>query len=137
MSDDDAMKRVLCIHFPHKLSELFQRTLAQPVLVDLLVRLIGPNVKAVQSMLFLKASGKPGQAWHQDEDFIPTRDRTLTGAWIALDDCHGGKRLPLGAAQVAAARHPLAAKNPLRYPLRLHAESFAFPTTTRTRFRWR
>ena len=37
-------------------------------------------------MLFVKASGKPGQAWHQDEDYIPTRDRSLTGAWIALDD---------------------------------------------------
>ncbi len=37
-------------------------------------------------MLFIKAAGKPGQAWHQDEDFIPTRDRSLTGAWIALDD---------------------------------------------------
>ena len=40
----------------------------------------------MQSMLFIKATGKPGQAWHQDEYFIPTRDRTLTGAWIALDD---------------------------------------------------
>ncbi len=33
-----------------------------------------------------KASGKPGQAWHQDEFFIPTRDRSLCGGWIALDD---------------------------------------------------
>ncbi|MEP7293092.1 MAG: phytanoyl-CoA dioxygenase family protein, partial [Chloroflexota bacterium] len=47
---------------------------------------IGANVKCMQSMLFIKAAGKPGQAWHQDEDFIPTCDRTLTGGWIALDD---------------------------------------------------
>jgi ectoine hydroxylase-related dioxygenase (phytanoyl-CoA dioxygenase family) len=47
---------------------------------------IGPNVKAMQSMLFVKSEGKPGQAWHQDEHFIPTRDRSLTAAWIALDD---------------------------------------------------
>jgi ectoine hydroxylase-related dioxygenase (phytanoyl-CoA dioxygenase family) len=40
----------------------------------------------MQSMLFIKHAGKPGQAWHQDEDFIPTRDRSLTAAWIALDD---------------------------------------------------
>jgi len=40
----------------------------------------------LQSMLFLKAAGKPGQAWHQDEDYIPSRDRSLIGAWIALDD---------------------------------------------------
>ena len=37
-------------------------------------------------MLFVKAAGKPGQAWHQDEDYIPTRDRSLCGAWIAMDD---------------------------------------------------
>jgi hypothetical protein len=44
----------------------------------------------MQSMLFVKASGKPGQAWHQDEDYIPTRDRSLLGAWIALDDAKAG-----------------------------------------------
>ena len=48
--------------------------------------MIGPNVKAMQSMLFIKSEGKPGQAWHQDEFFIPTRDRSLTAVWIALDD---------------------------------------------------
>ena len=85
-SDDEVMKRVLCLHFPHHISPLFERALAQPQIVDLLTRVIGPNVKAMQSMLFVKASGKPGQAWHQDEDYIPTRDRSLTGAWIALDD---------------------------------------------------
>ena len=85
-SDADVMKRVLCIHFPHKLSGLMEKTLRQPAIVDLLTKVIGPNVKCMQSMLFVKASGKPGQAWHQDEDFIPTRDRSLIGAWIALDD---------------------------------------------------
>ena len=40
----------------------------------------------MQSMLFVKAPGKPGQSWHQDEYYIPTRDRSLTGAWIALED---------------------------------------------------
>ena len=37
-------------------------------------------------MFFAKPPGKPGQAWHQDEAFIPTRDRSLCGAWIAIDD---------------------------------------------------
>jgi hypothetical protein len=37
-------------------------------------------------MLFIKAPGKPGQAWHQDESHIPTRDRSLTAVWLALDD---------------------------------------------------
>lgn len=86
LSDIEAMRRVLCIHFPHKLSEIFHRALSHAGITGLLTRVIGPNVKCMQSMLFVKASGKPGQAWHQDEDFIPTRDRSLAGAWIALDD---------------------------------------------------
>jgi ectoine hydroxylase-related dioxygenase (phytanoyl-CoA dioxygenase family) len=62
------------------------RHLAVPTIVEVLREIVGPNVKCMQSMLFVKATGKPGQAWHQDEDFIPTRDRSLTGAWIAMDD---------------------------------------------------
>jgi ectoine hydroxylase-related dioxygenase (phytanoyl-CoA dioxygenase family) len=84
-TDDDVMQRYLCIHFPHKLSPLMAHTLAHPAIVEVLTHVIGPDVKAMQSMLFIKAAGKPGQAWHQDEDFIPTRDRSLTGAWIAMD----------------------------------------------------
>ncbi|MEZ4660614.1 MAG: phytanoyl-CoA dioxygenase family protein [Caldilineaceae bacterium] len=84
--DADILRRYLCIHFPHKFSELMYNALSHPVMVDVLTQVIGPNVKCMQSMLFIKASGKPGQAWHQDEYFIPTRDRSLTGGWIALDD---------------------------------------------------
>lgn len=85
-SDDELLRRFLCIHFPHKASDLMLRTLAHPTIVETLTACVSPNVKAMQSMLFIKASGKPGQAWHQDEDYIPTRDRSLVGAWIALDD---------------------------------------------------
>ena len=84
--DDEVLRRYLCIHFPHKLSQVMFDTLAHPSIVSVLEQVIGPNIKCMQSMLFIKASGKPGQAWHQDEFFIPTRDRSLTGAWIALDD---------------------------------------------------
>jgi hypothetical protein len=57
-----------------------------PGIVEVLTQIIGPNVKMMQSMLFINGPGKPGQAWHQDEGHIPTRDRSLTGVWIALDD---------------------------------------------------
>ena len=77
---------VLAIHFPHKLSPLMREAMVHPGITDVLTRLVGPNVKCMQSMYFVKQSGKPGQAWHQDEYFIPTRDRSLTAAWIALDD---------------------------------------------------
>ncbi len=85
-ADAEVLRQYLCIHFPHKISETMAGYLRHPVIADTLQRLVGPNVKCMQSMLFVKASGKPGQAWHQDEFFIPTRDCSLTAAWIALDD---------------------------------------------------
>ncbi|HEY9289645.1 MAG TPA: phytanoyl-CoA dioxygenase family protein, partial [Microlunatus sp.] len=85
-SDAEVLRNFLCIHFPHKISEIAARSLTAPRIVDVLTTVIGPNVKAMQSMLFIKSEGKPGQAWHQDEHFIPTRDRSLTAVWIALDD---------------------------------------------------
>ncbi len=84
--DADVLRQYHCIHFPHKCSPTMRDALAHPAIVEALTRVIGPDVKCMQSMLFIKAAGKPGQAWHQDEDYIPTRDRSLTGAWIALDD---------------------------------------------------
>lgn len=85
-SDENVLRRFLCIHFPHKVSGAALDALRHPRIVEALVDVIGPNVKAMQSMLFIKSEGKPGQAWHQDEFFIPTRDRSLTAVWIALDD---------------------------------------------------
>ena len=85
-SDDETLRRTLCIHFPYKVSETLLDQVRHPGLVNILQHVIGPNVKCMQQMLFIKASGKPGQAWHQDEDYIPTRDRSLTGCWLALDN---------------------------------------------------
>jgi len=85
-ADDDVIRRYACVHYPHKISPVMRDALAHPRVVAALTAIIGPDVKAMQSMLFTKGEGKPGQAWHQDEYFIPTRDRSLTAAWIALDD---------------------------------------------------
>jgi phytanoyl-CoA hydroxylase len=85
--------RLLAVHFPHWVSPVAQRMVTHPGLVDVLSRITGAHlpywdggVKCMQTMLFLKPPGLPGQAWHQDERYIPTRDRSLVGAWIALDD---------------------------------------------------
>ena len=77
---------ILCVHMPHKISPLMRQAMFHPAIVAVLKALISPNLKSMQTMLFVKKAGKPGQAWHQDEHFIPTRDRSLCGAWIALDD---------------------------------------------------
>ena len=91
--DEAAMRRVLAIHFPHWVSDVMRRYVDHAGIVDVLSRITGAHlphwdgrVKCMQSMLFVKAPGLPGQAWHQDERFIPTRDRSLLGAWIAIDD---------------------------------------------------
>jgi ectoine hydroxylase-related dioxygenase (phytanoyl-CoA dioxygenase family) len=85
-SDADVLRRYLCVHHPHKLSAVVRRSVAHPRIVDAMLRVVGPNIKSMQSMLFIKSEGRPGQPWHQDEFFIPTRDRSLTAVWIALDD---------------------------------------------------
>jgi ectoine hydroxylase-related dioxygenase (phytanoyl-CoA dioxygenase family) len=125
--DAGDMARFLAIHFPHKLSPLMRATLAHPRIVEVLTRAIGPNVKCMQSMLFIKHAGKPGQAWHQDEDFIPTRDRSLGAAWIALDDATTDN----GCLWVIPGSH----RPGILWPLRRHSnpefdaipESFDFP----------
>lgn len=85
MDENTLLGRFLAIQFIDKVSPFFRKTMSHPSIVEVLRNLIGPNVKSVQSMFFIKQSGRPGQAWHQDEYFIPTRDRSLIGAWIALD----------------------------------------------------
>lgn len=86
-SEAETLGRYNAIHFPHKLSpRIRNQYLGHPKITDILTRIISPNVKCMQSMLFIKAPGKPGQSWHQDEYYIPTRDRSLTGVWIALHD---------------------------------------------------
>jgi hypothetical protein len=84
--DSSALLDVLAIHFPHKISPVMMAMLHYPAIVEVLTQLIGPDVKCMQSMLFVKNAGKPGQAWHQDETYIPTCDASLTGVWIAMDD---------------------------------------------------
>lgn len=84
-TDAEVLQQMLCIHFPHKISPIIRDSLAHPTIVRALTSAIGPNVKCMQSMMFIKSAGKPGQAWHQDEDYIPTRDRSLLGAWISVD----------------------------------------------------
>jgi ectoine hydroxylase-related dioxygenase (phytanoyl-CoA dioxygenase family) len=77
----------LRIHMLHRQLELHERFMLHPRLLDVLEVLIGPDVLALQTMLFLKGPGKPGQGWHQDSYYIPTHPDTLCGAWIAIDDC--------------------------------------------------
>ncbi|HEV2482609.1 MAG TPA: phytanoyl-CoA dioxygenase family protein [Puia sp.] len=86
LPDDEVLKKYVAIHFPHKISRAVENYLSHPGITGILTGIVGPNVKCMQSMLFVKGPGKAGQSWHQDEFYIPTRDRSLVGAWIAIDD---------------------------------------------------
>jgi phytanoyl-CoA hydroxylase len=73
--------RAHMLHRHHPLHEYF---LLHPRILDVLEALIGPDVLALQSMLFFKQPGQPGQGYHQDAYYIPTFPETLCGAWLAL-----------------------------------------------------
>jgi phytanoyl-CoA hydroxylase len=93
LDDAAALQRILCIHQPHYVSDLILSYVKHSRIAGILSQITGAHlpywdgsVKCMQSMLFVKPPGFQGQAWHQDEIYIPTRDRSLIGAWIAIDD---------------------------------------------------
>jgi hypothetical protein len=78
-------KRLLRIHMLHREVEMWERYLLYPRVLDVVQSLIGPDVLAMQTMMFIKGPGADGQGYHQDTYYIPTFPDTLIGAWIALD----------------------------------------------------
>jgi len=91
--DAELLQSILCIHQPHYISPVMEKYVSHPQICGVLSQIVAAHlahwdgsVKCMQSMLFVKPPGFQGQAWHQDEIYIPTRDRSLCGAWIAMDD---------------------------------------------------
>ncbi len=121
LTDEEILKRYLCIHFPHKISDVYLRALAFRKVVQALTTVIGPNVKCMQSMLFVKASGKPGH-------YIPTRDRSLTGAWIAMDDAHveNGCLWVIPGSHRAGILWPMRQHNDLKFDCAQEAYSYPY-----------
>ena len=127
LSERDLLARYMVCVMVHKLESGFARWLRDPRIVSVLTRLIGPDVKAVHSQLFFKHSGMPGNAWHQDELFLPTRDRSLVTAWIALEDA----TITNGCLKVLPGSH----RPSILWPMRRHnnpdldraQEAYGFP----------
>ncbi|HZO87897.1 MAG TPA: phytanoyl-CoA dioxygenase family protein [Chthonomonadaceae bacterium] len=93
LTDDEVLRGILCIHQPHYISPVMEKYVRHPLICGVLSQITAAHlpywdgsVKCMQSMLFVKPPGFQGQAWHQDEIYIPTRDRSLIGGWIAMDD---------------------------------------------------
>lgn len=116
---------ILAVHFPHWVSPVAADIVAHAGIVDVVSTVAGAHLpewdgaaKCMQSMLFFKPPGLQGQAWHQDERFIPTRDRSLVGAWIALDDA----TIDNGCLWVLPGSH----RTGRLFPTRPHARSDEF-----------
>jgi len=75
----------LRIHMLHRRLAIHERYLLHPRVLDVVQALVGPDVLALQTMLFVKGPGGSGQGYHQDSFHIITQPDTLIGAWIALD----------------------------------------------------
>jgi len=124
-SDAEVLGRFLCIHQPHKASQALRETIRHPALIGVLQQLIGPDVKCMQSQYFVKPPDYPGNAWHQDEIAIPTRDRSLCAAFIAIDDA----TVENGCLRVLPGSH----LSGYLYPQEEHAQldEYDFPTVSR------
>jgi hypothetical protein len=81
----ERMQYWLRVHMLHRRLAIHERFLLHPRVLDVLEALIGPDVLALQSMLFFKQPGQPGQGYHQDSYYIPTFPDSLCGAWLAID----------------------------------------------------
>ena len=54
MSQDELLSHSIALHFPQKMSSLFRSMLDSAEFVQYLAELVGPNVKCMQSLLFVK-----------------------------------------------------------------------------------
>jgi phytanoyl-CoA hydroxylase len=84
-TSESRLEHLLRIHMLHRRLEIHERFMLHPRVLDVVQALIGPDVLALQTMLFLKRPGSSGQGYHQDSFHIITRPDTLIGAWLALD----------------------------------------------------
>lgn len=85
ISPDERIASWSRIHMLHRILPIHERFLLHPRILDVLEALIGPDLLALQSMLFFKQPGQDGQGYHQDSYYIPTFPDTLCGAWLAID----------------------------------------------------
>lgn len=85
LSLDQIFQQKTRVHQLHRIDATAEWGLLHPRILDVLEAIIGPDVLALQSMLFYNPPGTGGQGWHQDAFYITTYPDTLIGVWIALE----------------------------------------------------
>src|SRR3954468_6131404 len=80
--------RVRRIKTPHKVHSLFNEIVRGPAVLDILQKLIGPNLRLHGSKLNMKSAryGSPVE-WHQDWAFYPHTNDDILAIGVLLDDC--------------------------------------------------
>lgn len=135
LSSINRNEQLVSIHQIHKESDIMKSIFQKPSIKDVLSELVGCHlpywdggVKMMQSTLLIKPPGTKGYNWHQDERYIPTRDRSLTTIWIAIDESH----VENGGISMIPGSHKMGFMFPTRKNSDdyncddLHLESFGF-----------
>ncbi|RAP75738.1 phytanoyl-CoA dioxygenase family protein [Paenibacillus montanisoli] len=74
-------------HRMHMSDEIFRYYAMHDKIADVLVDLVGSDIKCIQSMYIDKPQHLGvGQPYHQDSYYLKSKPDTLIGVWIALDD---------------------------------------------------
>jgi ectoine hydroxylase-related dioxygenase (phytanoyl-CoA dioxygenase family) len=75
------------IKTPHKVDPLFDEIVRQPQVIEILKKLIGPNLRLHGSKLNMKSAryGSPVE-WHQDWAFYPHTNDDILAIGLLLDD---------------------------------------------------
>jgi ectoine hydroxylase-related dioxygenase (phytanoyl-CoA dioxygenase family) len=80
--------RVRRIKTPHKVHPIFNEIVRSAPVIDILKKLIGPNLRLHGSKLNMKSAqyGSPVE-WHQDWAFYPHTNDDVLAIGVLLDDC--------------------------------------------------
>ena len=102
LEDSHTRSRIRRIKTPHDFMPTTGQVAADPKLVSILTRLIGPGVRLQTSKLNIKSSGYGAPVeWHQDWAFYPHTNDDLLAIGVMLDDVD----LDNGPMQVVPGSH--------------------------------
>ena len=83
-----AAPRVRRIKQPHLVHEVYERVRTYPAIIEVLQRLLGPDVRFESAKLNVKASGGGAAVdWHQDFAFLPYTNDDCLAVSVMVDDC--------------------------------------------------
>ena len=86
-SDTDPLKAFPRVIHMHRWDDVSLKWMIDARTAGWLEQLTGQPVYAVQTMLYFKPAGSPGQALHKDQFYLKAKPGTCMAAWMALDRC--------------------------------------------------